>query len=218
MKLFPPSIKKTDTRWQTLCLAYLQWKPSFLFQGWLLADAPYWIVHTGLWHIGCTFPLHDDTKDIGCEWQHGYCLLTLPQTKHSIILLSMSMPPLHSFFPLLSHSSTPWNLARPSMFKTHYMWPSGIYSGALPVTPFHAGVPWEHGEMSSCKAWKRRVERDSGREVVELLREQERQTLGNVLETNTFGIICSSRYMLWRRQVGISVCTRQDSRQNRKCH
>lgn len=65
------------------------------------------------------------------------------------------------------------------MFKTHYMWPSGIYSGALPVTPFRAGVPWEHGEMSSCKAWKRDEEkgtvREQGKQAMEELRGEDEE-------------------------------------------
>ena len=55
------------------------------------------------------------------------------------------------------------------MFKTHYMWPSGIYSGAFPVTPFHIGVPWGHGEMSSCKALKNDEEKRVGERVMEEL-------------------------------------------------
>lgn len=74
------------------------------------------------------------------------------------LLLSLCPPSTPIFF-----SSAPRNLACPSMFKTHYMWPSGIYSGALPVTPFRTGVPWEHGEMSSCKAWKRHEEKGTVR-------------------------------------------------------
>lgn len=51
------------------------------------------------------------------------------------------------------------------MFKIHCIRPPGIYSGALPLTPFQAAVPWERSEMSSCKAWKKDEEkRDRGRD------------------------------------------------------
>lgn len=69
------------------------------------------------------------------------------------------------------------------------MWPSGIYSGALPVTPFRTGVPREHGEMSSCKkAWKRDEEKGGSETVREGAAEElwgEEGVKGNRLETNT---------------------------------
>lgn len=83
---------------------------------------------------------------------------------HLFLLLSLCLPFSPAFSLPLSHSSAPWNLGCPSMFKTHYMWPPGIYSAALPVTPFRAGVPREHGEMSSFKAWKRDEEKGTVRE------------------------------------------------------
>lgn len=83
----------------------------------------------------------------------------------------------------LSPLSSPPNQDRPSMFKTHYMRPPGIYSGTLPVTPFCAGVPREHGEMSSSKAWKRWGEWDGGDWATPSARETE----WNLSEINTYG-------------------------------
>lgn len=143
------------------------------------------IVHTSVWHIGPVVSLFVMTlryKGVNDSIATVCSLLPRQNTIWFYYVSSLCL-----FLSPLSFSP---NQDRPSMFKTHYMWPSGIYSGTLPVTPFCAGVPWEHSEMSSSEAWKRWREWDGGDWATLSARETE----WNLLEINSYGYLCSSNW------------------------
>lgn len=84
------------------------------------------------------------------------------------------------------------------------MWPPGIYSGALPVTPFRTGVPRERRRNVKLQGLKeRRGERHREERAMQRTREIGRvKSAGN---KHLRGILCSSNWEPWRRQRDVQV-------------